>query len=98
MNFRAITVAPAGRNKYGTYISAGNVTKNVINTTYGGNNTTTSIGDTGSTEGAEDNASFYCMLSKPNITIDASELATGVTETTNVIAYRGYGIPKMCMT
>lgn len=90
MNFRAITVAPAGRNKYGTYISAGNVTKNVINTTYGGNNTTTSIGDTGSTEGAEDNASFYCMLSKPNITIDASELATGVTETTNVIAYRGY--------
>ena len=90
MDFRAITVAPAGRNKYGTYISAGNVTKSVINTTYGGNNTTTTIGDTGSTEEGEDNVSFYCMLSKPNVTIDAENLAAGAMEYTTVIAYRGY--------
>ena len=89
LTFKAQTIAPAGRNKYGNYMSSTNVTKSVVTTTYAGNGTTTTIGDTGSTEDNE-NISFYCMLSQTNIVFDASDVADGASASTQVIAYRGY--------
>lgn len=88
MEFKQTTIAPAGRNKYGNYLSSGNVTKSVVSTTYAGNNTTTTIGDTGTTEDV-DKISFYCILSKSNVTFDAIDLVQGITEETSAIAYRG---------
>ena len=63
IQFTQRTIAPAGRNKYGNYLSKGNVTKSVVTTTYAGNDTTTTIGNTGTTEdsGLTD---FYCVLSQ----------------------------------
>ena len=90
LGYTSKTIAPAGRNKYGNYYAAGNVTKSVISTTYGGNNTTTTIGETGSTGTGEDNVSFYCMLLKPNMTFEAASLAGGAMDYTSVVAYRGY--------
>ena len=89
MKFKQRTIAPAGRNKYGNYMSQGNVTKSVMVTTYAGNDTTTSIGDTGGTE-EEQPVYFYCMLSSPNFTFNAVDLANEVTAATQVIAYKGY--------
>lgn len=89
MKFKQTTIAPAGRNKYGNYLSQGNVTKSVVMTTYAGNDTTTSIGDTGGTE-EEQTVYFYCMLSSPNFTFNAVDLANEVTAATQVIAYKGY--------
>lgn len=90
LGYSAKTIAPAGRNKYGNYIAAGNVTKSVINTTYGGNNTTTTIGDTGGQDNGGDNLAFFCMFSNSNITFKAVDLASGATVTTDVIAYRSW--------
>ena len=90
IGYSAKTIAPAGRNKYGNYIAAGNVTKSVINTTYGGNNTTTTIGDTGGQDNGGDNLAFFCMFSNSNITFKAVDLASGATVTTDVIAYRSW--------
>ena len=39
------TIAPKGRNKYGTYVSSSNTTKVVSSTIYGGNDTTTTLGN-----------------------------------------------------
>ena len=86
-------IAPAGRNKYGTYYSPGNVTKSVINTTYGGNNTTTTIGDTGTTGGGgggQENIAFYCMFLQPSTAFTEHDLDQEVCAATRVIAYRGF--------
>ena len=94
MKFTQKTIAPAGRNKYGNYMSSGNITKSVVTTTYAGNDTTTIIPDGGNNGGDTndnpDNISFYCVLSKANITIAALDLVGGVLDTTDIIAYRGY--------
>ena len=90
MRFTAQTIAPAGRNKYGHYLAAGNITKSVINTTYGGNNTTTTIGDTGTTGGGQKDTAFYCMFSQPTLTFDSVDLLTMATATTEVVAYRNF--------
>jgi len=90
LNYKATTVAPAGRNKYGNYYAAGNITRTVVSTTYGGNSTTTTIADTGGTEDNQGNVSFYCILSKANVTFDALDLIEGAQDSTTVVAYRGY--------
>lgn len=90
MQFRQKTIAPAGRNKYGNYMSQGNVTKSVVTTTYAGNDTTTTIGNNGGTE-EEPPVYFYCMLSSPNFTFTAVDLANTVSAATEVIAFKGYG-------
>lgn len=89
MKYKATTIAPAGRNKYGNYMSKGNVTKSVVMTTYAGNDTTTTIGggnkdeDTGTT-------TFYAMFSITNISFSALDLIDNATAETQVIAYQGY--------
>lgn len=89
MKYKMTTIAPKGRNKYGNYMSKGNVTKSVVMTTYAGNDTTTTIGggnkdeDTGTT-------TFYAMLSITNITFNGLDLVDGATAETQVIAYQGY--------
>ena len=89
MKYKMTTIAPKGRNKYGNYMSKGNVTKSVVMTTYAGNDTTTTIGGSG---GQEDTATttFYAMLSITNITFSALDLINGASATTQVIAYQGY--------
>ena len=97
IQFTQRTIAPAGRNKYGNYLSKGNVTKSVVTTTYAGNDTTTTIGNTGATEdsGLTD---FYCMLSQTNATFNATDLPQGATAATQVIAYKAYnkGVTFIC--
>lgn len=83
------TIAPAGRNKYGNYMSSGNITKSVVSTTYAGNDTTTTIADTGGNQ-ENQNPDFYCMLSQTNATFTGLDLSQGVTANTVVIAYKGY--------
>lgn len=90
MKFNAKTIAPAGRNKYGNYVSSTNVTKSVISTTYVGNDTTTTIGPPQEPEEKPEEISFYCMLSKSSMAFDALELVHGTTADTTVITYRGY--------
>lgn len=89
IEYKQTTIAPAGRNKYGNYMSSGNITKSVTMTTYAGNDTTNSLGDTGNTEDTG-TTNFYCMLSKTTAIFDEFELANIATATTSVIAYRGY--------
>lgn len=90
LSYSSKTIAPAGRNKYGNYIAAGNVTKSVQNTTYGGNSTTTTLGDQGGDNGGGDNLAFFCMFSNSNIIFKAIDLACGATVTTDVVAYRSW--------
>lgn len=97
MEFKQTTIAPAGRNKYGNYMSSGNITKSVVTTTYAGNDTTTSIGDNGGNQ-ENPNPDFYCMLSQTNATFTGLDLTQGVSASTVVIAYKGYekGITYVC--
>ena len=89
IEFKQTTIAPAGRNKYGNYISSTNITKSVKSTVYAGNDTTTSIGGQG---GNEDTGAtnFYAMLSQTNATFAGIDLVQGATASTQVIAYQGY--------
>jgi len=89
MIFTSKTIAPHGRNKYGNYYSTGNITKSVITTTYAGNNTTTTIVPENPEENVDDK-SFFCILSKTQSTFDALDLIQGTSDSTTVIAYRGY--------
>lgn len=90
MIFTQKTIAPAGRNKYGRYYAAGNITKSVVSTTYAGNNTTTTIQEPNKPEEEIDDKGFYCILSKASTTFDALSLVEGTTDSTMVVAYRGY--------
>lgn len=90
MKFTHRTIAPAGRNKYGHYLSSGNITKSVISTTYAGNDTTTTIGDNGNNPPEETDIGFYCMLSKSSVIFNALDLVEGIQDSTMIIAYRGY--------
>lgn len=89
IEFKETTIAPAGRNKYGHYVSNTNITKSVKSTVYAGNDTTTSIGGNGGNEDTG-TTNFYAMLSQTNVTFDAIDLTTGATAATQVIAYQGY--------
>lgn len=89
IEFKQTTIAPAGRNKYGHYVSNTNITKSVKSTVYAGNDTTTSIGG-GSGQEDTGTTNFYAMLSQTNVTFDAIDLTTGATAATQVIAYQGY--------
>ena len=90
MIFTQKTIAPAGRNKYGRYYAAGNITKSVVSTTYAGNNTTTTIQEPNKPEEEVDDKGFYCILSKASTTFDALDLVEGTSDSTMVVAYRGY--------
>lgn len=90
ISFTSRIIAPAGRNKYGHYISSGNVTRSVSTTTYAGNNTTTSLAEPEPQKPEIDSISFYCMLSKASVTYSALDLVEGVQDNSQVIAYRGY--------
>jgi len=89
IQFTQKTIAPAGRNKYGNYLSKGNVTKSVVTTTYAGNDTTTTIADTGGNQDTT-TTDFYCMLAQTNATFNSVDLSQGATASTVVIAYKGY--------
>ena len=45
MRFKTITIPPKGRNKYGNYSSAGNISRNIISYNNGGNSSTNDGGD-----------------------------------------------------
>lgn len=86
------TVAPAGRNKYGNYVSSTNITRSVINTTYGGNGSTTTIAENTSEGGgsSQENVSFYCMLVQPNMTFTEHDLDNNVSASTQIVAYKNF--------
>ena len=89
MEYKQTTIAPAGRNKYGNYVSSTNVTKSVATTIYAGNDSTTTIG--GNENNPENQTpDFFCMLSQTNATFTGLDLTQGVSSSTVVIAYKGY--------
>lgn len=85
MDFKATTVAPQGRNKYGNYMSSSNVTKAVAVTTYGGN--AAGGGGAPTPEPLPDD-SFVLFLSKTNETYDVSQFGGEAFEDTiNITGY-----------
>lgn len=92
MRFKMTTIAPKGRNEYGSYMSSSNVTRKVSQTiNYGDNTTGGGIGgNTGSTEPSQPEVSFYVMLSKTVGTYDGMQVAAQpVGQSFDVIAYTG---------
>lgn len=92
MRFKMTTIAPKGRNEYGSYMSSSNVTRKVSQTiNYGDNTTGGGIGgNTGSTEPSQPEVSFYVMLSKTVGTYDGMQVAAQpVSQSFDVIAYTG---------
>lgn len=92
MKFKMTTIAPKGRNEYGSYMSSSNVTRKVSQTiNYGDNTTGGGIGgNTGSTEPTQPEVSFYVMLSKTVGTYDGMQVAAQpVSQSFDVIAYTG---------
>lgn len=88
MKFKATTISPKGRNKYGNYLSASNVTGKVINTVYSGNGSTTDIG--GDTDNKDDKPkkSFLIFLSKTSNSFEGESISLQAqTDTTKVIGY-----------
>lgn len=73
MQFKAQTIVPGGRFKYGEYLAAGNVTNKVTKTIYGGNGTTENLGgggDTGGDTGGTENITWQLFLSKGSFAFD----------------------------
>ena len=95
MRFKATAINPKGRNKYGEYLSTGNITKKVIKTSYYGDSSNNDIsggGDGGGTidddHSKDDN--FVLDLSTMSYDFDGSMLdVSSATKTINVIGYRG---------
>lgn len=93
MQFKSYTIAPKGRNKYGTYVSGGNITKMVTTTTYGGNgsnggSTGGSTGGGNSTGTTTDN--WLLFLSKTSGSYKGEAIALGdITEEIELIGFRG---------
>lgn len=93
MRFKATTIAPKGRNKYGQYFSTTNISKRVINTSYSGDNTNNDInggGDGGGVIDPVDDGNFVLDLSKTALEFDGAQLPhTSITETIDIIGYKG---------
>lgn len=90
MIFKTTAVTPKGRNKFGNYLSGKNVTRKVLTTTYGGNDTTSQIGTTPTPEPSGTTPSFTLALSKSAGAFDGMIVAvSSVTDTVNVISYVG---------
>lgn len=90
MKFSKTAVPPKGRNKYGNYMSDGNVTKAVIRTVNYGDNTTGGGNiNPKPEEPKEQEESFLLFLSKTSSSFDGLEVAiTAVTESIEVIGYK----------
>lgn len=91
MRFRKTTIPPKGRNKYGNYLSGGNITKAVIRTVNYGDNTTGGGGTTTPTPETpkEPEETAIIMLSKTSSAFDGMEISiTNVTEVIDVIGYK----------
>lgn len=78
MQFKAQTIVPGGRFKYGEYLAAGNVTNKVTKTIYGGNGTTEDLGgggDTGGDTGGTDSITWQLFLSKGSFAFDGQVIS-----------------------
>ena len=91
MEFIERTIAPAGRNKYGNYVAAGNTYKSVVKTTYAGNNTTTTIATPDVSVTPTEEMSFYTQALQTSLTFDGSNLTGSSVETksTSFQAFNG---------
>lgn len=94
MIFKATTLPPEGRNKYGNYLSSTNVNKSVVMTTYYGDDTTSDLGGgQGGNQGntpVEEQENWLLFLSKTNTDFDGMVLSVAdLDDETNVIGYRG---------
>ena len=94
MQFKAQTIVPGGRYKYGEYLSSGNVTAKVTNTVYGGNGSTEDLGgggDTGGDTGGTENLTWQLFLSKGSYAFDGAAVAALGSQTaeTSVIGLLG---------
>lgn len=93
MRFKQTAVSPKGRNKYGEYLSSGNIAKRVIKTAYYGDTTNNDItgGDDGggSTENPDD-GNFVIDLTTRNYDFDGSLLPeSSITKQVGVVGYKG---------
>lgn len=85
MAYTITPIAPAGRNKYGAYNSASNLTRRVINVSYGGNSTTQDISNPTEPEPEKPQKSYSCKLSSNSTVINPIE-GSGITETILVLS------------
>ncbi len=100
MNFKATTIVPGGRYKYGEYLASGNLTSKVTSTIYGGNNTTSDIGS-GSSGGGDTNTggdtgtdsevnNWKLYLSKTTSPFDGAAVAqVAQTDATSLVGLLG---------
>lgn len=90
MKFKKFTVPPAGRNKYGNYMSSSNVTQAVVKTTYYGDSSTNNgKPDKNKEPTPEPEPSFLLFLSKTYTKFDGQELSlTDVEDNINLIGYK----------
>lgn len=93
MQFKAQTIVPGGRYKYGEYIAAGNVTSKVTSTIYGGNNTTTDPGNgggTGGDTGSTGDIKWQLYLSKVSSAFDGADVALSAqSDVTSLVGLLG---------
>lgn len=95
MQFKQTTVAPAGRNKYGNYVSSGDVTKKVVSKVYGGDTTTNVIGGgdtggTGSNKNKDNDNNFLLFLSRTSGSFKGEEVnLSPKTDTIQVMGFVG---------
>lgn len=93
MRFRSTSVAPQGRNKYGNYLSKGNITR-VVNIS--NNNGNSNQGD-GNVSGGNDNndnpnepelGGFVLFLSKTSVVFEGMDVtAQNVSDTIDIVGY-----------
>lgn len=91
MKFRRIAVPPAGRNKYGNYMSSTNVAQAVVRSAYYGDSTTNGNGGNTGTPvtPTQPEDSFLMLLSKTFNSFDGMHIAVeDVTETIDLIGYK----------
>lgn len=90
MLFKRTTIPPEGRNKYGNYISTGNITKSIVSYNNGGNGTATggtpSTPSTGTTE-PQKNYALVLGKTQGNFEWDDIVANSGQTDTIQVLGY-----------
>ena len=91
LEFLNYGVAPEGRNEYGTYVSANNMSLNITKTTYGGNGTTNEYGGGNNGGGSEPNVvGNFMFLQSTQGNFNGAEVALmAQTAETQVVAYIG---------
>jgi hypothetical protein len=89
LNYRITQISPEGRNKYGNYYSKGNMTRNVVSTSYGGNATTNNIATPDTHITPTETAQFYIQIQESSVEFTTDELAMGTFKTVAFNAMRG---------